>query len=93
MASIHTYRHQCMYHVYMCNLSRGTYHLKDLKDHLTISYENCYSATQSKNCIFIAQKSCAWFGLNFSIFLLCQMKIPDEKKILEMFNKPLVYFN
>ena len=48
------------------------------------------------------RKSCAQFGLNFSIFLLCQMKIPDEKNTRHVFllgkniykvYKPLVYFD
>ena len=32
-----------------------------------------------KTVYLLRNKSCAWFGLNFSIFLLCQVKIPDEK--------------
>ena len=27
----------------------------------------------------LRRKSCAWFGLHFSIYLLCQVKILDEK--------------
>ena len=54
-----------------------------------------YSATHSKNCIFIAR-----FALNFSIFLLCQLKIPDKKNtslrhvylLGKNINKPLVRF-
>ena len=37
-----------------------------------------YSATHRKNCIFIGQKSWTWFGLDFSRYLLCQVKHPDE---------------
>ena len=32
-----------------------------------------------KNVYLLLTKSCTWLGLNFSIFLLCQVKIPDEK--------------
>ena len=37
-----------------------------------------YSATHSKNCIFIAKKKLRTFGLGVSIYLLCQVKNPDE---------------
>ena len=43
-------------------------------------------------------KSCARFGLNFSICLLCQVKIPDEINTRHVYllgkntNKPLVHF-
>ena len=34
-----------------------------------------------KTVYLLRTKSCARFGLNFSLFLLCQVKIPaDEKK-------------
>ena len=33
-----------------------------------------------KNVYLLRKKICARFGLNFSILLLCQMKIQDEKK-------------
>ena len=51
-----------------------------------------YSATHSKNFIFK-------FGLHFSIFSLCQVKIPDEKNATHVYllgknvNKPLVHFD
>ena len=51
-----------------------------------------------KNVYLLRTKSCAWFGLNFSIFLLCQVKIPDEKNTRHLYllgkniNKPLVHF-
>ena len=32
-----------------------------------------------KTVYLLRTKSCARFGLNFSIFLLCQVKIPDER--------------
>ena len=32
-----------------------------------------------KTVYLLCTKSCARFGHNFSIFLLCQVKIPDEK--------------
>ena len=51
-----------------------------------------------KTVNILRTKSCARFGLNFSIFLLCQVKIPDEKNtrhvyLLEKYiNEPLVHF-
>ena len=51
-----------------------------------------------KTVYLLHRKSCARFGLNFSIFLLCQVKIPDEKNTRHVYllgkniNKPLVYF-
>ena len=51
-----------------------------------------------KTVYLLRTKSCARFGLNFSIFLLCQVKIPDEKitKHVYLFvkniNKPLIHF-
>ena len=47
----------------------------------------------------LRRKRCARFGLNFSIFLLCQVKIPDEKNTKHDYllgkntNKPLVHFD
>ena len=32
-----------------------------------------------KTVYLLHRKSCTRFGLNFSLFLLCQMKIPNEK--------------
>ena len=46
----------------------------------------------------LRRKSFARFGLNFSIFLLCQIKIPDEKNTKHVYllgkniNKPLAHF-
>ena len=31
-----------------------------------------------KTVYLLRRKSCAWFGFNLSIFLLCQVKNPDE---------------
>ena len=51
-----------------------------------------------KTVYLLLTKSCAQCGLNFSIFLLCQVKIPDEKKNWHVYllgkniNKPLVHF-
>ena len=51
-----------------------------------------------KTVYLLRTKSCARFGLNFSIFLLCQVKIPDEKNSKHVhllgknINKPLVHF-
>ena len=39
-----------------------------------------------KTVYLLRRQSCARFGLNFSIFLHCHVKIPDEK-ILDMFIK------
>ena len=38
-----------------------------------------YSATHGKTVYLLRRISFARFELNFSIFLLCQVKIPDEK--------------
>ena len=32
-----------------------------------------------KTVCLLHRNSCTWFGLNFPIFLLCRVKIPDEK--------------
>ena len=46
----------------------------------------------------LRRKSCARFRLNFDIFLLCQVEIPDEKNTRNVYlfgkniNKPLVHF-
>ena len=50
-----------------------------------------------KTVHLLSTKSCARFGLNFSIILLCQVKIPDEKNSMHVYlmgkniNKPLVH--
>ena len=52
-----------------------------------------------KTVYLLRRKSCARFGLNFFIFLLCQVKIPDEKNTRHIYllgkniNKHLVHFN
>ena len=52
-----------------------------------------------KTVYLLCTKSCARFGLNFSIFLLCQVKIPDEKNSIHVYLlgkniiKPLVHFD
>ena len=59
-----------------------------------------YSATHSKNVYLfnlLHRKSCARFGLNFSIFLLCEnprwKKNPVHVNLLgKNINKPLVHF-
>ena len=51
-----------------------------------------------KTVYLLRTKSCERFGLNFSIILLCQVKIPDEKNskhvylLVKNINKPLVHF-
>ena len=51
-----------------------------------------------KTVYLLRTKSCARFGRNFSIFLLCQVKIPDEGDSRHVYllgkniNKPLVHF-
>ena len=51
-----------------------------------------------KTVYLLRTKSCAQFGLNFSIFLLCQVKIPDEINTRHVYllgkniNKPLDHF-
>ena len=51
-----------------------------------------------KTVYLLRTKSCARFGLNFSIFLPCQVKIPDEKHTRHLYllgkniNKPQVHF-
>ena len=52
-----------------------------------------------KTVYLLRRISCARFGLNFSIFLLCQVKIQDEKNTRHVYlfgkniNKHLVHFN
>ena len=51
-----------------------------------------------KSVYLLRTKRCARFGLNFSKFLLSQVKIPDEKYFKHIYllekniNKPLDYF-
>ena len=59
-----------------------------------------YSATNKKNCIFIAQKKLRTVWTYFSVSLLTQVKIPDVKILdVDLLGKkfikttPLVHFN
>ena len=51
-----------------------------------------------KTVYLLRTKNCARFGLNFSIFLLCQVKIPDEINTRHVYlwgkniNRPLDHF-
>ena len=38
-----------------------------------------------KTVYLLCTKSCARFGLNFSIILLCQVKIPDEQNSIHVY--------
>ena len=44
-----------------------------------------------KTVYILRRKSCAQFGLNFSIFLLCQMKIPDKKNTRHVYLLGKIY--
>ena len=48
-------------------------------EHFLVTDRRTTVPTIVKTVYSLRRKSCARFGLNFSIFLLCQVKIPDEK--------------
>ena len=71
--------------IFMLHVGINKSHVNIIILHVDIIYLACRGQKNATIVYLLRRKTCARVWLNFSIFLLCQVKIPDEKKILDMF--------